>query len=1485
MGEFGKYQLIDKIGTGGMAEVFLAKSFGAEGLEKILVIKRILPEFSHNPRFVDMFIAEAKIAVDLNHPNIVQIYDFGKHEDTYFLAMEYVDGADLGHLMSAAQRAQRPIPLGDALFLGAEIAKGLHYAHEKHDRAGVALDIVHRDISPQNVLVSQDGTVKIVDFGIAKATLVSDQYPEKVRGKFAYMSPEQAAGREVDRRSDIFSLGIVLFELLCGRQLFKAASQDEMLSLAKSAVVPDIASLNPSLPAEVVDLLYRMLAVEPDDRPATARAAQHELMRQIFAFEQLHDAGTLGQYFRTIEPAIDPTSHDGYAATGTGHTSMARTVTGGTMEVDRSTPVTKIVDDSPTGYEIRARERKEVVIVAGELQGLFDLRTSVGQDKWLQVLQSYTRIVDSVAYKSEAVVHRVNEDGFVLLFGIPVSSENDAELAVRVTLDLHEAVASLEYPIQLSAGIAIGDVVLEQEVDKTGRRFTWSFFGRGHELAERLAYAGMAREVLVGGQVFRRVRRRYDLEPVERIEHPDDELAQPVQAYLLSGPKSGQDALVELKRSYHTFHGRALPLKLLRELYRTTVLDRTAKLVLVLGRQGIGKSTLVEEFLRGLDARNVRIVRRVVGLHHRDVPLGSMASFLADILRLGSQNDLRQVRNTLTTRISALFPEEPRAEQELLLQSLGGLFNIKWANAAFDQFTGDERRDRIFLSLTKLLTRFAEKKPILLALDDAHNIDTMTLQFITQFFEASTPAPAMLIFTADDSGEIGELPAWQALLAARNVTVERLHELSPLESAALIDDLLRLHRIDDDTFAREILQRSGGNPLYIKEVVEVLRDRGMLRTDTGSRRSLKARDSAPTWLPANVEGLIRARIDRLPLHLKVVLQRVAFLWSPFEGLDVHLVLPDEPHEELEELVERGLLDRVDTADGVQLTTYDPGQTPPNARQYAFCNTLTQDVAAASLLPDEATELHRRLAAHLVETAGDTHSRSVLIARHFEGAGEQDQSVAFYFQAADAALEQYGAAESLRLIDTVLDRITPQSKYYYGALEIRARALMEIGNATACRAALEELERVADARRDEGKAEDARRDESDDGEVRLARVYIQRAQFEFDQSDLRRAREYVAKTVELTAGKAQLELEQARVSIVEAMISLNEGRRDDAIARAEDAVQTFRKVGGEADDGIARALNLIGVAHRQAGRHHDALRAYEQALAHVQPEGTKTKVTAPQLRKVRRYLLINAGLALAYLGEFSEALRRYEAALEEVRALGHRTEEANLLVNIGHCHLLRGGYDDAQSAIRRGIYLARKSGALQTLADGLISIGAVYVEQGDAAKAQHSLHEGLRLADSIPNVYLSVHATLQLALVHLAAATADGARIALVQAEDALERSQQAEMTWGISFSHSLMARALKILGRRDEALTHSRRAIELVNDGELFSIEEILYHHTQILPDDAAHEDDRRQAILRAREVAIHRRDRIDSEEFRRAYLSKPHIRQIFAVAKLLLEP
>ena len=217
---FGNYRLQRRLARGGMAEVFLARLIGVEGFERRVAIKRILPHLSESDEFRAMFLDEARLAAQLTHPNIVHIYDFGKADDYYFIAMEYVDGVDIGRLIRRAK--ERPVPFEVAARIFADVCAGLHFAHNASDPMGRKLDVVHRDVTPQNVLVSWDGVVKLVDFGIAKAAFAAGRTrPGVVKGKYAYMSPEQVEGRSLDGRSDLFAAGICLYELVTGVPLFR----------------------------------------------------------------------------------------------------------------------------------------------------------------------------------------------------------------------------------------------------------------------------------------------------------------------------------------------------------------------------------------------------------------------------------------------------------------------------------------------------------------------------------------------------------------------------------------------------------------------------------------------------------------------------------------------------------------------------------------------------------------------------------------------------------------------------------------------------------------------------------------------------------------------------------------------------------------------------------------------------------------------------------------------------------------------------------------------------------------------------------------------------------------------------------------------------------------------------------------------------------------------------------------------------------------
>ena len=283
MEKFGHYILLEKVASGGMAELFKAKKLGIEGFERVLAIKRILPHISSDKEFIDMFIAEAKLVAHLNHKNIGQIYDFGKIGENYFIAMEYIKGKDLRALLNRCEERNTTMPVELAVFIAKEVLSALGYAHKQKDSFGRDLKLIHRDVSPQNILISYEGEVKVIDFGIAKAETQSHTKTGTIKGKLAYMSPEQAWGNPIDHRSDIFSLGIVIYEMITGKRLFKGTTEIKTLEMVREAKAETFSpSLVAVIPSELESIVMKALSKDVKSRYQDASDMERYLGSVLF---------------------------------------------------------------------------------------------------------------------------------------------------------------------------------------------------------------------------------------------------------------------------------------------------------------------------------------------------------------------------------------------------------------------------------------------------------------------------------------------------------------------------------------------------------------------------------------------------------------------------------------------------------------------------------------------------------------------------------------------------------------------------------------------------------------------------------------------------------------------------------------------------------------------------------------------------------------------------------------------------------------------------------------------------------------------------------------------------------------------------------------------------------------------------------------------------------------------------------------------------
>jgi len=373
-----RYTITERVDQGGMAEVFRGVAESLQGFKKNVAIKRILPDLIKNKKFVKMFLDEARLSLYLQHANIVQVFDIGQTENSYFLVMEFVDGANLKALLQRLKQRGRRMEIAHAIYILLECCKGLNYAHHlENPETGEPLHLVHRDISPPNILVSKMGEVKLVDFGLAKAnSQLESTDPGVVKGKFSYLSPEAASGLEVDHRADVFAVGILLWEMFTGRRLFYGESDYQTVELVRQARIPSLAALNPDIEPELEGIVRKALARNPDERYHTAADLGDALAQYLFSRRMKVTARDIAALVRetqleqmrkrSLAPQdglIDQLIQDEMARVtsllGEGSPASADPVAEGSMSLDPSSFVDTSAWASDFGFESKDFQRPE----------------------------------------------------------------------------------------------------------------------------------------------------------------------------------------------------------------------------------------------------------------------------------------------------------------------------------------------------------------------------------------------------------------------------------------------------------------------------------------------------------------------------------------------------------------------------------------------------------------------------------------------------------------------------------------------------------------------------------------------------------------------------------------------------------------------------------------------------------------------------------------------------------------------------------------------------------------------------------------------------------------------------------------------------------------------------------------------------------------------------------------------------------------------
>ncbi len=945
---FGKYDLLERIAAGGMAEVFLARATGLAGFERRLVIKRIREEHAHDPRFVQSFVNEARIGVHLNHPNIVQVYELGRVGDAWYIAMEHLHGRDLTRLRRSIDARGERIAPAVAVRLVADVCRALAYAHTRETEDGQPLGLVHRDVSPHNVVVTFSGEVKLVDFGIARLMHTGAGQREGNHriggGKYAYMSPEQARGEALDHRSDLFSAGIVLWELLAGHRLFQHPDPEEKLRRVRHAVIPDPRTEGVAIDDELWAILSKALARDRDARYASAAVLEEELRAWLFESRERVERHHLAEVLRGAFPEEAARSGSGLHL----HRIVADLER---LDVRGESNTSPTGPDSPLPGRLPAPagERKPVVVLMVDVDGLTDLSLRLSPEALLGRRLRMLRWVRRIVGAHGGLVQSTVDDHITILFGVPRARAGDLPRALHCALELVRDVSQLRRK-GLSLDLCIGVHAGEVTVGQGGRTARVRYVARGDttRLARRLSAIADHGQVLASKRVVEAVEGQFDLRRGPGV--PSRGGAADLPSWLVQRRSS----------ELHPSHGgpwlrRGTELQVMRDAFLQLSRGRGAAVALV-GDTGTGKSRFLRE-MRDLARRR------------------GLAFYGVRCSPLGAERPLEPLRDLLAS-ILGQDPDTPTAEliaAAAPLEELGIATRDRQALHALLGARVAHRPDRseIWQAFRRLVRALTVSQPVLLALDDAHHLTSHDAGGVARLIEVLQRVPAALLL-----GHRPPLPP-----ALDGVAQVHLGALDADQQASLTRALLGVRSVGE-RLQELLVQSSEGNPLYLEELLKHLVDQGGLRVADG-HADLVERD---VELPHSLAALIAVRIDALDAASKGALQLAAVAGDTFsEALLAEAAGLDDPTPLIQGLAARNLVLRV----------------PGTDDDWQLASAMVRQAVLRGTLGIQRRDYHRLIAAAIERLADDPEPWAEELMLHCGEGGRLVDAARYAFRAGQA----------------------------------------------------------------------------------------------------------------------------------------------------------------------------------------------------------------------------------------------------------------------------------------------------------------------------------------------------------------------------------------------------------------------------------------------------------------------------------------------------
>ncbi len=1290
-----RYLLLDKIATGGMAEVFKAKSYGIEGFEKLVVIKRILPHLSHNPRFVSMFINEAKIAVSLNHSNIAQVFHLGKEGEDYFIAMEYVHGRDLMQVLRMCREKGQSVPIPLLLYIAAEVSRGLDFAHRKADRSGKPLKIIHRDISPHNVIVSFEGEVKIVDFGIARITseLMGNSPEGRVGGKYAYMSPEQAEGRNMDSRSDLFSLGLVCYELLTGRKAYQGQDLVGKLEAVRGAKFVPPGQLRPDLPPGLEAILMRLLAKDPDDRFQSAGELYEELTDLSFKLGDIVTAQEASKFMRRLFAEEIDREHD-----SSGLTALLGAIDrmGGEVSTPTGISITEAGDETSTGAEravgpfdpnrtrptgqllpvsVQDYAKRNVILLLVDPHGLLDLSLQMPDDDYLRLHLELLEYFDTLVTAHGGIIDRVVNDRVYAMWGLVRTQEDDAERAVACAQALKEAVArfSKERGVSLDVTAAVHQGPALVSAASTCPRCL--ALGDTARLPERVVLGGNPGSILVSEVVRQLCARRFEFE--EEAPVAVGWGSGQVQVHRLISERPNPDRAGEGgggQGGGERWYGRKSELQTLRRAL-ARVSERKGFVLGVTGEAGIGKSRFGREVGRLIKKSDVGWWVGVALYRQRETPLALFRDMIGSWCGITSGDSAEQVVEKLATLSQAGLDEIDRKSLASLFQPFDDLHT--------PLHRSQEGHEGIFRAFRRLVRGMCADRPNVVLIEDLQWMDPLSLRLVADIAETASGLPLLLLVTYRS----GFQPPFANEAWFEEMTLERLDQESTTEMARRI---LRVEEIPS-SLAAELYRRSDGNPLHLEQLVKLLVEGGHLVVTDGRVKEVGAH--AASRVPPTVQGLIESRVDGLSEAGRDVVEVLAVIGrrADWDVARQVTMLGEALESVVRELRERDLV-------------------VTDERRITFRDHMTWEVVYNKLLHRRRVLYHQRVAETLESFwEGDLRRHAEEIFHHFEAAGQLVKASRYAGLAGDRyrneeffskAIDFYQKAiDLLRDSDVAGDEIDVLRRT--AELSLKAGQLQGfLGDRDGAELTLERgLDYASDV-------EDS---------ILEAKLLLELGRVRADLGDRFLAQSYLEHALELSEAQGDLELS---CMVLDALGSFYlEAGENEASARAFDkGLELASRLGNPV--AIARLLRGKGTYRIRVGEYAGALQQFSRALE-LAREASDTILSGR--------ILNNIGNTHCFLGEYSPAMDAYRHSGEILMSAGFMRGAIINYHNIGDLYFRQGKLGKAYTYFRESRNMAREYRWAMGEASNLVYMGYIKAEGGDSESGMAMLQEGVAMA--------------------------------------------------------------------------------------------------------------------------------------------------------------